>query len=75
MGFPVNQKYAMLTFYYKTNLTGSSTFNAYVDISDATGNVIGFGVMIFNGVVPAYTLASIPIQYTAGAPATAVIAF
>jgi hypothetical protein len=75
MGFPVSQQYAALSFYYKTNITGTSAFNAIVGINDAAGNTIGAGAMLFTGVISTYTLASIPIFYTGGNPAECVIAF
>lgn len=75
MGFPVSQLYGALTFYYKTNITGTSVFGAFVGINDPGGNTIGGGAMNYTGITSSFTQASIPIFYTAGNPAEGVIAF
>jgi len=74
-GFPVSQQYATFSFYYKTNLSGSSFFAAFVGINDAAAATIGAGGMTFTGVTSSYTQATIPIVYTGGTPAEGVIGF
>lgn len=74
-GFPVTQQYANMTFYYKTNLTGTTTFNAFVGMNDASASPIGAGAMIFAGITSTFTQATIPIFYTGSNPAECVIAF
>ena len=74
-GFAVTQAYSTLSFYYKTNLTGSDAFAVLVEMKDAGDNSVGIGGMVYTISVSSYTLASIPIYYTGTNPVECTIEF
>lgn len=73
-GFPVNQAYTAVNFYYKLSTT-NTIFGVTVFMSDTMGAVVGSGAAGFTGTVSNFTPASIPITYFGGIPATCSILF
>lgn len=74
-GFPVTQAYAALNFYYKTYITGSSVFYAIVGMNDMNQTTIGVGAQVYTSAVSSYTLATVPIFYSAFNVADCIISF
>src|SRR6266496_2194755 len=74
-GFAVTQAYSTLSFYYKTNLTGSNALAVLVSMTDASSNGVGVGVMIYTGNVSSFTLATVPIYYSGSNPVECTIEF
>lgn len=74
-GFAVTQAYSTLSFYYKTNLTGTDGFAVLIGMKDSGGNPVGFGAMIYVSSVSSFTLASVPIAYTGSNPVECSISF
>lgn len=73
-GFPVNQAYATLSFYYKFNKVTTGIFGAYVAMSE-TGGGGGAAGQIFTSSVTSFTQASLPIYYQTTNPDTCTILF
>jgi|SRR5712671_2088545 len=74
-GFAVTQAYSTLSFYYKTNLTGTDAFVVLVSMTDAGSNGVGIGGMLYTGNVSSFTLATIPITYSGSNPVECTIEF
>lgn len=74
--FPITQKYARLSGYYKFSPAGPDTFSLGVSIYDANSNAFGGGKLKISSPASSYTRFEIVIQYDSGTftPAFASIA-
>jgi hypothetical protein len=64
--FPVTQKYARLSGYYKFSPAGPDTFSLGVSIYDANTNAFGGGGIKISAAASAYTRFEIILQYDSG---------
>jgi len=74
-GFPVSQAYGNLQFYYKFTQSGNTFFYAAATLLDSTGAGVAVAYFTATASVSSWTLASVPVVYTGGAPKSGVILF
>ncbi|MFM9026994.1 MAG: hypothetical protein ACKOQ6_03260 [Bacteroidota bacterium] len=73
LGFPVDEDFTQITLWFKSFLWGGDHFNVNIAIYDAGFNLVGGGSGFASGIVPDYTLLTVPIIHFAPGAAFANI--